>query len=355
MRSRVLSALVVGAAAIGMTACAPASTETNPGAVPGPAAGFPATLDDCEGRKVTFDAAPQRIVTSNGSSLELLFWLGAGDKIIGTGFPPAKGTLPEQFRAAGEKVPVLGDMVIPKEKLLGSGAQLYVDTFADMGSMGGMGGPPSAEEFTAADIKHIYLKSTACATKRAGQLTDLSTVEEDIKRLGSVTGTGAKADELVEGMRAKVAKVTASVAKLPKDKVPTYFFFDFDAGTDQPIAVCGKQVANAVITLAGAKNLFADCEADFKPVGWEQVVAGNPQWIQLGVRDKGDKQDNDAAFAEAEKFLREFPATAGLDAVKQGRFVRVGSETTTIAGVRNADAVVEIAKTIHPDVIVAQG
>ncbi|HVK22130.1 MAG TPA: ABC transporter substrate-binding protein [Actinokineospora sp.] len=355
MRSRVLSALVIGAAAVGATACSPAAPEATNSAPAAQTSGFPTTLDDCAGKKVTFDAAPQRIVTSNGSSLELLFWLGAGDKVVGTGFPPAKGTLPEAIRAAGEKVPVLGEMVIPKEKLLGSGAQLYVDTFADMGSMGGMGGPPSEEEFAAADIKHIYLKSTACAAKAPATLTDLSTVEEDIKRLGAVTGTGAKADELVRDMRAKVAKVTEAVAKLPQDKRPSYFFFDFDAGTDQPIAVCGKQVANAVITLAGAKNLFADCDADFKPVGWEQVVAGDPQWIQLGVRDKGSKQENEAAFAEAEKFLREFPATAGLDAVKQGRFVRVGSETTTIAGVRNADAVVQIAKTIHPDVIVAQG
>ncbi|CRK57526.1 ABC transporter (iron.B12.siderophore.hemin), periplasmic substrate-binding component [Alloactinosynnema sp. L-07] len=342
---------------MGLAACSPAVQEAkqDPSGQSGGSTGFPATLDDCEGRKTTFDAAPQRIVTSNGSSLELLFWLGAGDKIIGTGFPPAKGTLPESFRAAGEKVPVLGEMVISKEKLLGSGAQLYVDTFAHAGAMGGMGGPPSEEEFAAADIKHVYLKSTACAAKASGPLTDLSTVETDIKRMGSVTGTGAKADELVQGMRTKVTKVTDAVAKLPQDKRPSYFFFDFDAGTEQPIAVCGKQVANAVITLAGAKNLFADCDADFKPVGWEQVVSGNPQWIQLGVRDKGGKQENDAAFAAAEKFLREFPATAGLEAVKQGKFVRVSSEATTIAGVRNADAVVEIAKTIHPDVIVAQG
>ena len=52
--------------------------------------------------------------------------------------------------------------------------------------------------------------------------------------------------------------------------------------------MCGKQVANAVISQAGARNVFAGCDGDFKPVSWEDVVAKDPDWIQLGVRNRGD-------------------------------------------------------------------
>ncbi|GGM56952.1 iron ABC transporter substrate-binding protein [Longimycelium tulufanense] len=355
MRSRVMCALAVGtavlAAACGGGQAGPAAQAPTSGA----SAGFPVTVDDCGDKRVEFTASPQRIVTSNASALEMLFWLGAGDRVIGTGFPPGKGTLPGSFATAAEKVPVLSDSVIPKEKLLGSGAELYIDTFASMNMGGGAVGPPTDQEFAAANIKHLYLKSTACASEASGPLTDLSSVENDIKRLGTATGTSAKADELVKGMRSKVDKVRDALSSVPENKQPSYFFFDFNAGTNQPIAACGKQVANAVITLAGARNVFADCDADFKPVGWEDVVARNPDWIQLGIRDKGNPEANKAAFAAAEKFLREFPATAGLEAVKRGRFLRVGSEQTTIPGVRNADTVVQIASTLHPDLVKADG
>ena len=88
--------------------------------------GFPVKVKvkDCAGVESTFTAAPKKIVTSNASSLEMLMWLGAGDRVIGTGFPPGKGTMPARFAAQAAKVPALSRGVIPKEKLLGSGADL---------------------------------------------------------------------------------------------------------------------------------------------------------------------------------------------------------------------------------------
>ncbi|RNG26515.1 ABC transporter substrate-binding protein [Streptomyces botrytidirepellens] len=312
--------------------------------------GYPVAVTDCTGARTTFSAAPKKIVTSNASSLELLLRLGAGDKVIGTGFPPGKGTLPGALDTEAQKVTVLGRTVIPKEKLLGSGADLYIDTFASMGSMGGggMGDAPTEEEFTAAGIKHTYLKSTACAAANKKPVTDLSAVEADITSLGAVTGTGAKAKQLVAGMRAKVDAVQKAVGGTGESERPTYFFFDYDAGTKQPTVVCNRQVANAVITLAGARNAFADCDGDYKQVGWEDVIAKNPDWIQLGVRDRGSEAANEKAFDEAEKWLRSHSATKGLKAVEEGHFVRIGSEQTTIAGVGNAGTVEKIAKALHP-------
>ncbi|MEU0009279.1 ABC transporter substrate-binding protein [Streptomyces sp. NPDC006314] len=311
---------------------------------------YPVSVTDCMGAETTFSATPKKIVTSNASGLELLLRLGAGDRVIGTGFPPGKGTLPGALDARAQKVEVLGQTVIPKEKLLGSGADLYIDTFASMGSMGGggMGDAPTAEEFKAAGIKHIYLKSTACAAQSKTPVTDLSAVEADITSLGAVTGTSARARELVAGMKEKVAAVRKAVGGTPENKRPTYFFFDYDAGTKQPTVTCNRQVANAVITLAGARSAFAACDGDYKQVGWENVIAKNPDWIQLGVRNRGSESANKKAFDEAEQWLKSNPATKGLKAVKEGHLLRIGSEQTTIAGVENADTVEAIAKALYP-------
>ncbi|MEV7599308.1 ABC transporter substrate-binding protein [Kitasatospora sp. NPDC089797] len=315
---------------------------------------YPVTVADCAGKDTTISKAPTKIVTSNAASLEMLLRLGAGDRVIGTGFPPGKGSLPADLAEQGAKVPVLGDKSIPKEKLLGSGADLYVDTFGAMPMMGGGATGPSPEEFAAAGIQHVYLLSTACAgTPKAAKAprTDLAAVEDDIRRLGAVTGTAARAEELVTGMEKQIGEVRTALAGVPEDKRPGYFVFDFDAGTKQPTAVCGRQVANAVISLAGARNVFADCDADFKPGSWEDVVAKNPDWIQLAVRNRGSEEATRKAFDDAEAFLKGFPATQGLKAVQEGHFVRLGSEVTTIAGVRNADAVRQIAATVHPDLV----
>ncbi|WP_369269503.1 ABC transporter substrate-binding protein [Streptomyces sp. R11] len=350
MRSRVgratTAAVVGGLLAAG---CGGGSGDTaSPAAGKDDSAGYPVTVSDCAGAETTFNSAPENIVTSNASSLELLLRLGAGDKVIGTGFPPGKGTLPGELDAQAQQVKVLSDTVIPKEELLGSGADLYIDTFASMKMGAGMGDAPTEEEFGAAGIKHTFLKSTACAAMSKSPVTDLSAVEDDITSLGAVTGTGAKAEELVDGMKQKVDAVRKAVGGTPEGERPTYFFFDYDAGTKQPMAVCNRQIANAVITLAGARNVFADCDGDYKQVGWEDVIAKNPDWIQLGVRNRGSEAANRKAFDEARKWLESNPATKGLDAVKERHFLRIGSEQTTIAGVENADTVEEIAKTLYP-------
>ncbi|UZJ32676.1 ABC transporter substrate-binding protein [Streptomyces endophytica] len=334
--------------ALTATACAGGGADTGRDDAGRGGAGFPVRIADCKGTKTTFTAPPRRIVTSNASALEMLLRLGAGDRVIGTGFPPGKGALPAALDARARKVPVLGKHLIAKEKLLGSGADLYIDTFASMGHMGGAGDAPTDDEFAAAGIKHLYLASTACAPMAKQPQRDLSGVEDDIRRLGAVTGTADRAKQLIAGMRAKVAAVHQAVGSVPERQRPTYFFFDYDAGTKQPLAVCRKQVANAVLTQAGARNVFAGCDGDFRPVSWEDVVAKDPDWIQLGVRNRGDAAANARAFDEAAAFLKSFPATKGLTAVKKGHFLRIGSERTTIPGVGTADTVEEIAHTLYP-------
>ncbi|MEV0261079.1 ABC transporter substrate-binding protein [Streptomyces sp. NPDC050617] len=349
MRPRVWCG-VLGLLALSATACGSSGApKADSPEASGSTAGFPVSVADCEGAKTTFDSAPRRIVTSNASALETLLWLGAGDRVAGTGFPPGKGTMPAALAERAAKVPVLGKTVIPKEKLLGSGADVYIDSFSSMKNMSGAGDAPTPREFAAAGIKHVFLRSSACAAAQKGPRTDLSGVTADIEELGKITGTSRRAAELVAGMRKKTEAVRDALKDVPPDKRPTYFYFDFDAGTKQPLAVCGKQVANAVITQAGARNVFGDCDGDFKPVGWEDVVAKNPDWIQLGVRNRGGEAANEKAFDEAAEFLRTFPATKGLTAVKENRFLRIGAERTTIGGVRSADTVRDIAHTIHPD------
>ncbi|MFF6999603.1 ABC transporter substrate-binding protein [Streptomyces sp. NPDC008313] len=308
--------------------------------------GSAVSVENCDGQKVTFKAPPAKIVTSNASALEILLRLGAGAKVVGTGFPPGKGALPGGLATEAAKVPVLGRTAIAKERLLGSGADTYVETFRPTR---GASLTPTPEEYRAAGIQVVQMRTTACAAQRSGPRKDLSDVTDDIERLGTLTGTSKRAGEITASMKKKVEAVRARIGKVPDERRPTYFVFDYDGGTQQPTAVCGKQVANAVITLAGASNIFRTCDSDYQRVGWEQVVGKNPDWIQLAVRNRGGGANDAKAFADAEHFLKTFPATKGLKAVKENKFLRIRSEKITTPGVGNADAVEQIAHTLYPD------
>ncbi len=212
-----------------------------------------------------------------------------------------------------------------------------------------MGDAPTEEEFKAAGIKHIFLKSTACAATGKSPVTDLSAVEADITSLGAVTGTSAKAKELVAGMKEKVDAVQKAVGGTAESKRPTYFFFDYDAGTKQPMRRLqppGRQRRD-------------------HPGRRPQRLRRLRRRLQAGRLGGGDRQEPglDPARPSAtgaarqrttrrstrpQKWLKSNCATKGLKAVKEGHFLRIGSEQTTIAGVRNADTVEEIAKTLYP-------
>ncbi|WP_367123418.1 ABC transporter substrate-binding protein [Streptomyces phytohabitans] len=354
MRARVRGG-AAGAALIGLLAAGCGGVGDAPPDGTGTASGgFPVTVGGCAGAVTTFAAPPRRIVTDDAASLELLLRLGAGDRVIGTGFPAGTRALTGALGEVARRVEVLSEGGIPKERLLASGADLHVSTFGPpegAGSGGGGGDVPTAAEFEAVGIQRVQLRSTACpedADGADGPVTDLSAVEADVTALGAVTGTSARARQLVAGMRAEVAAARKVVAASGRAR-PTYFFFDYDAGTRQPVAVCNRQVAHAVITLAGARNLFAGCDGTHERVGWEDVIAGDPEWIQLGVRHRGGAAADREAFDEAERWLRTNPATRGLAAVEERRFVRVGSEATTIAGVGNAHTVRRIAEILHGD------
>ena len=103
-----------------------------------------------------------------------------------------------------------------------------------------------------------------------------------------------------------------------------------------------------MITLAGARNVFADCDGDYKQVDWEDVIAKNPDWIQLGVRNRGSEAANEQGVRRRREVAEVESGHQGPEGGQGGHFLRIGSEQTTIAGVGNADTVEEIAKTLYP-------
>jgi iron complex transport system substrate-binding protein len=91
-----------------------------------------------------------------------------------------------------------------------------------------------------------------------------------------------------------------------------------------------------IMAAAGLENIAAEVEDTWTAMGWEAIVAANPDVIVLV----------DAAWNTADQkiaHLEQNPATAALPAVEQRRYLVVDFPATE-AGVRNVDAVASLVE-----------
>ncbi|MDF2807423.1 MAG: putative transporter substrate-binding protein, partial [Cellulosimicrobium sp.] len=130
---RAVVALPTATLALLLAAC---SSGTTPGDDPtaggdaAPSGGaaattYPLTLDDC-GFEVTFDAAPERVVTIKSSTTEMLLALGLGDRIVASAF--ADGPVPESLADAAADVPAVAEPLSDQVP----GAEAVLETEPDL-------------------------------------------------------------------------------------------------------------------------------------------------------------------------------------------------------------------------------
>ncbi|WP_158886301.1 ABC transporter substrate-binding protein [Amycolatopsis anabasis] len=349
MRTRFCAvATTIAALSLVLVACGgPSGTASDPDAAQ---ANYPPTaVSDCGGRQAKFTAPPKRVVALTTSVLELLFWLGVQDRIVGIGSPPKIATLPPGFDAAAQRLPKLAGSYapgsykpVPREQLLGAQPDFVVGGFA---SNFDADGATKQQELADAGVQSYLALSTSCPAATTSPRADLDLVFRDLENLGAAFGVPDRAQALIGEMRRKTGDTARALGGVPPVSV---FPFEFDEGTQTPYAPGNRQAVNAVITLAGGRSVFADLDKPYQKVSWEQVATRDPQVILLIVYDKGNQAETDADFAAAENFVRTFPGLAGTTAVKQGRFARLVYEDGSNGGVRNADAVVSLARQLHP-------
>ena len=164
-------------------------------------------MTDCSGNPTAVAGAPSKVVTANLAALELVIRLGRAERVVGTGWAAGAATLPGDIRTAARSVPALSTGGIPKEVLLTSGADAYIDAFGSMQMMGG--DAPTDQDYANAGIDHLFLTSSACAATLTGARTDLGAVFADIITLGKVLGATGTANELVSQMKAKITDIAA--------------------------------------------------------------------------------------------------------------------------------------------------
>jgi iron complex transport system substrate-binding protein len=282
---------------------------------------YPVTVKSCD-REVTFDAAPSRAISNDVNLTEMMLVLGLRDRMVGyTGISGWK-TLDEEARADVAELPELSAKYPTKEILAAAEADFF---FAGWNYGMKVGGEVTPETLDPLGIR-TYELTESCAHIGAKAKSSMDDMYADILNLGRIFGVEAKAEELVAGWKARLAEVTAGV-----DRSAPLRVFVYDSGEEAPFTAGAYAMPTALIEAAGGRNIMDDLEKSWGEVGWEPVVERNPEVVVI-------VNYGDVTAEQKIAFMKENPAFANIDAVKNDRFVVLEYVEAT-PGPRNIKAV----------------
>ncbi|MEU7118415.1 ABC transporter substrate-binding protein [Streptomyces zaomyceticus] len=335
VRSAVLS--LAGALLLTTTGCgggpaAPTSKDAG-----GAAKGFPLTLADNCGQRVTVDRPPKRAVALDQGAAEIMLSLGLADRMAGTATwtdPVLKGL--EQENA---KVPRLADRYPSFEKVLDAEPDFAAASFT---YTLGKGGVAPRERFEKLGVP-TYLSPTDCVGKdnsgdgdgvRTEPLT-METVYGEIRDLARVFAVPERGEKLVAELKSRVVRATAA----GDFGGVTVLYWFANAESPYMAGCCG---APGIVTNAlGAKNVFDDTRAEWPQINWETVADRDPDVLVIG--DLTRRSQSAESAAKKIEFLESDPVTRNMTAVRKKRYVLLSGQAMnptlrTVEGVEKVAA-----------------
>ncbi|MFJ9572993.1 ABC transporter substrate-binding protein [Streptomyces bacillaris] len=313
------TAALLAAAAVLLTACGGGTTTTSSAEGGDRADGFPLTLKNC-GRTVTVKAPPQRAVSVDQGSTEILLSLGLADRLAGTATwsdPVMKGL--EKANAGVERI---SENRPSSEKVLDKEPDFLSASFASTLAKGGVA---PREQFEKLGVP-TYISPADCIGKdnsgggdgaRTAPLT-MDSVYTEVRELSQVFGVPERGDALVKKLQDRVAKATEGI---DGSKASLLYWFS-DSKAPYLAGCCG---APGVITRElGAKNVFDDTHDEWPQISWETVADRNPDVLVIGDLSR-TMQTAESAEKKIE-FLESNPVTKTMDAVKNRRYVLLSGQ-----------------------------
>jgi len=261
-------------------------------------------IDDA-GRPVALGQPARRIVSLSPAVTELLFALGAGDRLVGRttwcDYPPA-----------ARQVPSVGD-----------------------------GLNPNIEAVIARRPDLVVLYRSALNETAATQLTRLGIPAvlvrqdrlEDIARAARLLGRLTGAERAGDSLGSELEQLTGSVRPDPEHRVRVVFV----AWDNPPVVIGAGSYLDELAGLAGAANVFHDVGSASATVGLETIVARNPDVIVV-LRD--------SATAEPPGFTRR-PEWRAVRAVRDGRILYLTGSLFARPNPRAAEAVAEFRRRLE--------
>jgi len=267
------------------------------------------TTRDMLGRPVTLAAPASRIVSLVPSVTEILFALGAEDRLVGVtdfcDYPPA-----------ARQKPSVGGMVSPNlEVLVSRKPDLVVAT------------TEGTREETVAQLGRLRIPTYLVVAHRVTDVTAL------VSHLGELTGRRAAADALRARIEQRVDAVRRAVAPYRRPRV-LYVLWP------EPLIVPGRDaLVTELIRLAGGESISAGDGDSYPRYSLEAAVAKAPEVILLA------NHGANTGPIDRERWQR----LSELPAIRAGRLHQVEGNLLHRYGPRVVDGLEQLARVIHPE------
>ncbi len=265
---------------------------------------FARTVTDDLGRKVALPEEVTRVVSLAPNITEIVFAVGAGDKLVGV-------TTFCNYPAAANQIKKVGDTLKPNiETIVALRPQVVlVSTASQLEGFIGL-----------LDEQQISVL-----------VTNPSSVEgvfESMAKIGEALGKSGEAKVVVARLRERVEGVRESAAKIKYEKPQTVF-----VQIDPTLYTIGKaSFITDLVKIAGGRSVTGDLESAYPKVSREAAKAYDPSVIILS--DSPDNREPNDVFADSE-------------AVRDGRIVRIDADVLSRPGPRIVDALELIFKGIR--------
>ena len=284
------------------------------------------TVESCN-RIVTFDEPPKKAISNDVNLTEMMLVLGLAERMVGyTGISGWK-TLDEEMRAGVKELPELSQKYPSKEVLVGADADFFFAGWNYGMKVGGEVTPETLEPF---GIK-VYELTESCIHIMNKSKANMEDMYNDLLNLGRIFSVEDKANELINNYRMEIQELTKNINTDDPLRV-----FVYDSGEDTPFTAGFYAMPTALIEASGGKNIMNDFKKSWGTVTWEEVIDRNPEVIVI-------VNYGNVTAEQKKEFMMSNPAFAGIDAVKNDRFVTLEYVEAT-PGPRNIKAIKKLSE-----------
>lgn len=265
-------------------------------------------IDDF-GNEVSFDKAPERIVSLAPSNTEILFAIGLSDNVVGV-------TSFDDYPQEVLEIEKVGDFTgINLEKIIELTPDLVVNY-----------GPGDDEEnarLREAGIEVIGFEPES-----------IDEIIKTINKIAQLTGKTQEASRLTESMIEKRDEIINKVKDAKKVRVFYEIWHD-------PLMAAGPgSFMDHLMTLAGGDNIAKDAQDEYPQFDLEQLIERNPD-VYLTSADMPEKTP---------ETMMARPGFENISAMKSGRVHVLDANIVSRPGPRIVEALEIVAKAIHPEI-----
>ncbi|WP_312421607.1 ABC transporter substrate-binding protein [Anaerospora hongkongensis] len=257
-------------------------------------------------KQAVLTSKPQRIVSMSPGNTEIVFALGAGDRVVGV---TSYSDYPEEAKTK----PTIGGYHAPDVEKIVSLAPDVVFAMTDI------------------QAKYIQILRQAGIRVVAVEPKTLPEILNAIDIISEALGEEARGRQLHQELAGQLDQVRRQVGTAPAKRT-------FLEVWDTPLLTVGRQsFIHDLITQAGGINVSADKNVDYTPCDIEQLYAYNPEVYVVLSHSRDDIRS-----------VITNPNLAAIQAVKTNQVFSITDDLLQRPGPRSFTGLVKLAEILHP-------